>query len=111
MIGGNGNASEADFLAERILEKYVTATDARRLARFWTEIRTPPTAPILQDALDVALELLVAVYQRAGNHRPAKQRHRIEPGIRDAIRELLKEAGLIEEANEVPEDWEEGERS
>lgn len=104
---GNGNASEADFVAERLLEKRVAATDARKLARFWSEIRTPSTAPILQDALDVALELLVAVYQRAGNHRPAKQRHRIEPGLRDAIRDLLKEAGLIEEANEVPEDWEE----
>jgi hypothetical protein len=41
--------------------------------------------------LAMADQLLRDVYKQIGNHAPAERRHAVTPGVRDAIRDYLKE--------------------
>lgn len=107
-MSGNDNASEADYLAQRISQTSANQ-QARGLAIFWKEIRNPKTDRRLEDALDVALELLVAVYRRAGRLSGRRKGYRLAEGSRAAVRELLREEGLLDRACEDPDDDEEGE--
>lgn len=48
---------------------------------------------VLQFSLDRAnaLGLLSQAYAQIGNHAPAERRHAVTPGVRDAIRDFLRE--------------------
>lgn len=43
----------------------------------------------LEDKIEHLLGMLREVYNHAGNHRPAKQRHVLPPGLRDRIRDEI----------------------
>lgn len=42
--------------------------------------------------MDDPIQLLREVYEQIGNHAPAERRHAVTPGLRDRIRDFLRDA-------------------